>query len=607
MALFLALGVLATLLYAAFSSTPARAADDKEVVFTVGTKQDVDNMNPYAGVVLSAYEVWNLQYNVLVNLSAKDMSPVPEIATSWERSADGLTWTYHLRDDMKWSDGKPLTSADVAYTFNRTAKEEWSNFSPFTSDFKSVTAPDAKTVVITTSKPDPRLPSLPVYILPKHVWEKYGPKKVSSFSNNDPVTSGPFRLTAWNKGSYFEMTRNPNYVLAKPAVDKVRFRIFRNDEAMAAALKNGEIDAIYNLSADLAGQLKGQSNITPVNAQDGSFTQLVMNTGSGDIGNGHPALEDVRVRQAIAHAIDKDTLVSRVLQGLGSPGQSMNVAVTPKWNLKVPDDKQMKFNLDQANQILDNAGYKKGSDGIRTMPDGSKKLNLRFYFPSDDDTYSRDVQFIKEWLKDIGINATATPKSEDELTPIENKGQFDLIIWAWTPYADPTAMMSYLTCDQVPKKPDDGLYNDAFYCDPEYDRLFNAQKVELDAAKREDLVHQALQRFYDQAPYVVLYIPDTVEAYRNDRYTGFVRQPAETGPVIYTQSDPSYALIKPISADTGSSSSGSGSAKEASGGSGDSGGSSSTGLIIAIVAGVVIVVGGGIFIARRRQTADERE
>jgi peptide/nickel transport system substrate-binding protein len=398
------------------------------------------------------------------------------------------------------------------------------------------------------------------------------------------------------------MTANKDYFAGKPAVDKVRFLIFRNDEAMAAALKNGEIDAIYNLSPDLAGQLKGQSNITPINAQDGSFTQLTMNTGSGDIGDGHPALEDVRVRQAIAHAIDKDALVSRVLNDLGVPGQSMSVAVAPRWNLEIPEDRQMKFDPAEANRILDDAGYKKGSDGIRTMPDGSKKLSFRFYFPSDDDTYARDAQFIKEWLKDVGINATATPKSEDELTPIENKGQFDLIVWTWTPYADPTAMMSYLTCAQVPAAPDDGRYNDAFYCDPEYDRLFEAQRTELDEPTRIDLVHQALQRFYDQAPYVVLYEQDTVEAYRNDKFEGFVRQPAETGPIIYTQSDPSYALIKPVSAGQGSSA---GDTNQAASTSDSS--SSSTGIIIAVVAGVVVVVGGGLLIARRRKTADERE
>jgi peptide/nickel transport system substrate-binding protein len=328
-----------------------------------------------------------------------------------------------------------------------------------------------------------------------------------------------------------------------------------------------------------------------------------MNTGSGKIGNGHPALQDVRVRQAIAHAIDKDALLARVINGLGTKGQSMSVAVAPKWNLKIPEDQEMKFNIAQANQILDDAGYKKGSDGVRTMPDGSNPLKFRFFFPSDDATYSRATQFIKEWLDQIGIRASATPKSEDELTPIENKGQFDLIIWTWTPYNDPTPMMSYLTCAAVPKKPDDGLYNDAFYCDPEYDRLFNAQKIELDPVQRVDLVHQALLRFYQQAPYVVLYNQDTVEGYRNDRFTGFVRQPADTGPIIYTQSDPSYTLIKPISTSSGSSS---GSGNQAAVSS-DSGGDSNTGLIIAIIAGIVIVVGGGFFIARRRQTADERE
>jgi peptide/nickel transport system substrate-binding protein len=581
--------------------TPAPAADDGEVIMTIGTKQDVDSMNPYSGVVLSAYEVWNMEYNVLVNLSADDMSPIPEVATSWERSADGLTWTYHLRDDIKWSDGKPLTSADVKYTFERTRDEEWANFSPFTEGFTEVTAPDKTTIVVTTTEPDPRLPGLPVYILPKHVWEKYGPKKVRSYSNRDPVTSGPFRLTDWQKGSFFEMSANPDYFAGKPAVDKVRFRLFTNDEAMAAAIRNGEIDALYNLAPPLRSRLDGQDTITPIEAQDGSFTQLVMNTGSGPVGNGHPALEDVQVRRAIAHAIDKDALVERVLQGLGLKGQSMSVAVAPKWDLEVPPDKEMAFDIAEANSILDQAGYEKGSDGIRTMPGGGKKLNFRFFFPSDDTTYSRDAQFIKEWLGQIGIGTTVTPKSEDELTPIENKGQFDLIVWTWTPYADPTAMMSYLTCSQVPQEPDDGLYNDAFFCDEEYDRLFNAQRVELDEPTRVDLVHQALQRFYDQAPYVVLYEQDTIEAYRNDRFEGFVRQPAETGPIIYTQSDPSYTLVKPISTSTGSSGS------EASGSSSDSGDSSNTGLIVAIIAGIVIIVGGGFFIARRKTTADERE
>ncbi len=595
-------GVIAasTLVVAAPSAAPA-----SDVIFTVGTKQDVDSMNPNAGVVLSAYEVWNLQYNVLVNLSAADMSPIPDLATSWERSADGLTWTYHLRSDAKWSDGKPLTAEDAAYTFTRMRDEEWSNFGTFLDGFTKIEAPDATTLVVTSKTPDPRLPNLPVYVLPKHVWEKIPTKSVGSYPNRNPVTSGPFRLTTWNKGSYFELTANKDFYGGAPAVDKVRFQIFRNDEAMAAALRNGDIDALYNLSPDLADTLKGNANVTRIDAQDGSFTQLTMNTGSGPVGNGHPALADVRVRQAIAHAIDKNALVDRVLNGLGTPGQSMNVAVAPKWNLKVPEDKQLKFDIAEANRILDDAGYKKGSNGIRTMPDGSNPLKLRFYYPADDAVYAGAVQFIKEWLQEIGIATTATPKSEDELTPIENQGKFDLIVWSWTPYTDPTAMMSYLTCGQVPAKPDDGRYNDAFFCDPEYDRLFEAQATELDEPTRISLVKQAQQEFYTQAPYVVLYMQDTVEAYRNDRFTGFVRQPAETGPIIYTQSDPSYLLIKPVSgAPTSASTTGDG--QQAS--SSDSGGGSSAApIIIGVILAVGVIGGVGYGWSRRRKTADERE
>jgi peptide/nickel transport system substrate-binding protein len=269
----------------------------------------------------------------------------------------------------------------------------------------------------------------------------------------------------------------------------------------------------------------------------------------------------------------------------------MSAAVAPKWTLDVPADQEIAYDVNEANRILDQAGYTRGSNGTRTMPDGWDPLNLDLYFPSDDATYSRVAQFIEEWLGEIGINVTATPKSEPELTPSENTGEFDLVVWAWTPYSDPTAMMSYLTCDQVPEEPDDGRYNDAFFCDEEYDRLFNAQRVELDEDTRVELVHDALQRFYDESPYVVLYKQDTIQAYRNDHFDGFVRQPAETGPVIYTQSDPSYALIEPVGSFTGAS----------------SGSDSSTGLIIVIVAAAIIIIGGVFFIARRRKTADERE
>ena len=232
-----------------------------------------------------------------------------------------------------------------------------------------------------------------------------------------------------------------------------------------------------------------------------------MNTGSGEIGNGHPALQDVRVRQAIAHAIDKDTLVSRVLDGLGTPGQSMNVARRTEVEPQGPRR--------PAAEVQPRAGEpdprRRGlQEGLGRHPNDERRVREEAQLPLLLPIGRRRVLTRRPVHQGVAEGhrhrhhrrrrraRTSSPRSRTRVSSTSSSGR-----GRRTP--TPTAQMSYLTCAQVPKKPDDGLYNDAFYCDPEYDQLFNEQKTELDETKRVDLVHQALQRFYDQAPYVVLY------------------------------------------------------------------------------------------------------
>ena len=163
--------------------------------------------------------------------------------------------------------------------------------------------------------------------------------------------------------------------------------------------------------------------------------------------------------------------------------------------------------------------------------------------------------------------------------------------WGWTPFVDPDPMLSYFTCDQVSSDPEDptNYYNDANYCDPEYDKLYQQQKVELNRDKREQIVHEMLTRFQQSATYNVLYTEPELEAYRKGRFEGWVRQPAKIGPVFYQQTSPTYAVLKPASASSGS----------------DDGGNS--GVIIAIIAVVVLGGGAAFFLLRRRRTVYERE
>src|SRR5215210_5737429 len=161
------------LLLALLTAVAAQSQDDKgggggkKVIFQVGDPQGIDSMNPLIGVTVAAYEAWNIQYATLTDKAASDFHTIPGLAESWKGSKDGKTWTYKLRDGLKWSDGKPLTSEDIAWNVNTSREEEWLNHSAVTANL-TATAPDPQTVVIKSSVPDPKLPTMDMYILPKH-------------------------------------------------------------------------------------------------------------------------------------------------------------------------------------------------------------------------------------------------------------------------------------------------------------------------------------------------------------------------------------------------------------------------------------------------------
>jgi peptide/nickel transport system substrate-binding protein len=583
--------VLAGLVAAAAQGQEEGGDDGKLVVFDVGDPQGIDSMSPLIGVTVAAYEAWNIQYATLTDKAAKDFSIIPGLAESWEGSDDGLTWTYKLRPNMKWSDGKPLTAEDVAWTVNTSRKEEWFNHFAVTQNL-TAEAPDDTTLILRSKVPDPKLPVMDVYILPKHIWGKMDADARSKYEGTDPVGSGPFVLEEFKKGQFARFKANPNFYGGKPAVDKVVLRKFNNPDAMVAALKTGELDAAEDIPSSGFHELENDPNVVTIEGYQGAMGEIAINGGDG-LKKPHPALADPKVREAIGHAIDRETIVNRALEGLATPAQTLSVSPDPKWTPDIADGVLPSFDLDGANQILDDAGYEDtDGDGIREMPDGGDPLNFRYMVRSDSVNAQPIAEFFTGWLKEIGIGTTRKVVDDSQLTEIIGKGDYDIFFWGWTPFVDPDTMLSYFTCDQIasdPENPTD-YYNDANYCDPGYDKLYEQQKVELDAQKRIDIVHEMLQRQAEWGVYFTLYTEPDTQAYVKDRFEGWVRQPAETGPVLYSNTSPTYARLKPVSA-------------TASGG--DDGGGS--GAIIAIAVVAVLAVGAGAFMLGRRRTADERE
>jgi peptide/nickel transport system substrate-binding protein len=588
--------MLALALLAGAATTSAQEGTQrKPVVFNVGDAAGIDSMNPIVGVTVPAYEAWNIQYATLTDKSPKDFSTIPGLAESWKGSADGKTWTYTMRAGLKWSDGQPLTAEDVAYTINRAKKEEWLNYTSVVANL-TAKATDDRTLVVRSSVADPKLPTLDSYILPKHIWEKQDAKAITKYAALDGVGSGPFVLEHFERGQFARFKANPNYYGGKPAVDRVVLRDFDNPDAMVAALKRGEIDAAEDVPGTAFHQLEKDPNIVTVQGNQGAMNEFAINGGDG-LKKPHPALLDLRVRQAIAHAIDRKTIVDRVLAGLGTPTDTLSTSPNPEWAPEIPADQRYDFDLAKAKQILDAAGYRDtNGDGIREMPGGGRALKFRYAVRSEGVTATATAELITGWLRQIGIGTTQKVYNDSQLTEVIGKGDYDLFAWGWTPFVDPDPMLSYFTCDQVSKDPKDptNYYNDANWCDPQYDALYKQQKVERDKAKRVDLVHQMLTRFYAAAVYDVLYTYPDTQAYRKNRFTGWIRQPEKTGPVLFSNSSPTYARLKPVVAGA-----------TGNGGGGDGGGGS--GGLIAIVVIAVVVLGAGGLWALRRRTADERE
>jgi len=576
------------------SAVATAQSDDEKVVLTVGLTQDLDTPNVTAGELVSSYELYNLQYAAPTDLAADDFAITPGLAESWS-SEDGKKWTYTLREGLQWSDGTPLTAEDIAYTINRSRDEEWLNYTSTVANLEAE-APDARTLIVTSKVNDPKLPGLSLYVVPKHVWEKIPADDISNYPAVEGVGSGPFTLSEWKKGQFWRMEANPNYWRGQVAIDEVVFRVFRNADAMVAALRSGEIDAAHAVPEAAFPQLQTEEGIVAVAGEQGGFDYLVLNSYADNPSRDtdafdapHPALTDLKFRQAIAHAIDKETLVERVLEGIGTPGTTMSPSANPAWIPELTADQDYEFDLAKANQILDDAGYT-DSDGNGIREYEGEDIVLRYAIRTESKNSKPYAEFITGWLKEIGIDSTFSSYDDGQLIEVAGKGDFDLYVWGWTPFVDPDPMLSYFQCSQVSVDKSDfsNYYNDSGICDEEYDKLYVEQNTELDLEKRQELVHEMLTRFYTSAGYIVTATSPDLQAYRTDRFAGWVKQPAETGPVLFSNTSPSYWNLTPTASTS------------------DGGGLSTAGTVAIVVAGAIGVALVGWFFVRRR-SAEERE
>jgi peptide/nickel transport system substrate-binding protein len=580
---FLVLVVVAAL---ALSIVPAALAqEDDTVTIRVGNTQDWETLNPTWGYLVSEWEVWNNQYSGLTTVD-ENLETVGDLAESWEASDDGLTYTYTLREGLMWSDGQPITSEDVVWTLQASAEQEWENYVYFTQ-YLTVEAIDDRTVQVTSSIPTPQLPDMSFLILPKHIWEPLGGAEgVESHDGTDGVGSGPYVLApdGFQDQQSVTMVANPNWhgwEGEEPSVDQIIFRHFDNSDAMVAALESGEIDAAHNIPAAAVENLEGNENIEVVIGFQGTIEEIAVNGGAGPA-EPHPALLDVEVRRAMGHAIDKQALIEDLWYGHAQEGVTFLPSTDRKWMPEFSDDEKFDYDPDLANQMLDEGGYlDSDGDGIREMPDGTNPIAIRHIVNTNEALAGQYGDLFVGWMEAIGIDVELVALDSDQTGTAIIEGDYDTFAWGWTPGIDPDGMLSSFISDEI-----EG-WNDANWIDERYDELYFQQIEELDEATRIDQVHEMMKIFHEGATYISVLETPEIQAYRSDAFEGWVRQPAEDGPIMYSASSPSYSFLQPVGGEAG----------------GDDG---VNWLLIGGVAAVVVVAG-AIVATRRRGTADERE
>jgi peptide/nickel transport system substrate-binding protein len=532
------------------SSEPSTAA---KTTLTMGFTYDLYTSNPFRVCGCGAeYEWLAMQYQMLLGFDAKNLGPTPDLATEVPTkenggvSSDGLTWTFHIRKGETWTDGQPVTSHDVAWTYRYMLDNNESayvNYLPFNPTFST---PDDYTFVWHLSRPN-LSPITPPWIpiLPEHIWDRFdgNPKGARQFENIPAVGSGPFHLTQWKQGQYWTMEANDDFWRGAPHVDEIKVRVFDNQEAMALALRQGEVDIVSGLVPNLANTLKNAPNIAVHEAQARGFVNLAFNFGGqGPKADPNPALEDVRVRQAISYAINRQALVDKVLLGTGEPGTSVVVPAN-SWHWQPPADELQNYDPDKANQLLDQAGYKDtNGDGIREDPKTGQPLELDIPAASSETGAVDSGKLIQDWLKAVGIGVKLRAVSDGGMDSAWTNGTFDAYIWGWNPDPDPNFILSIFATDQCKG------WSDGCYSNKAYDKMFIQQQTTQSETERHALVDKMQQFIYEQAPELVLFYESDLEAYRTDAFTGWVPTPAPDGYYVFGYVPYSYENVRPVAA-----------------------------------------------------------
>jgi peptide/nickel transport system substrate-binding protein len=458
-------------------SNDAPASTSGVDTLVIANPVKVDTLDPQVSSVNESIWLDQTLYSRLVQADPDGNKIVPDLATTWDVAPDGLTYTFHLRD-AKFSDGSPITAADVAWSINR-AKAYKGGWGFLITAATSITASDDKTVVIKLSQPHaPLLADLAMYAfsaLPQKLVEAQG----DAFFTK-PVSSGPFMVTSYAPESEVDLKANPNYYGTKPKISNVKVKIITNDNTRVLSLQSGDVDVIENPPGNLTAQIKANPKLN-VDLFPSTRVDFIQMSGKNQY------FKNPKVRQAVRYALDLDAMNKLAYQGSATVATSFMPYKMLYWNDKLA---KPAVDLEKAKSLLAEAGFGSGfTTNIITV--------------SGDAAGQAEAVVIKDSLAKIGI--TVNIESYELVTAYgkEKSGDYGIGERYWTnDIIDPDEVVTFGVDVNA------GSFSfDTYWDDPATATLAKQARSEVDATKRQGMYEQIQQTVFEQTPYLPLLYP----------------------------------------------------------------------------------------------------
>jgi peptide/nickel transport system substrate-binding protein len=512
-------------------------------ILRIGSINYIDSFNPLKYIETQSTNAFIMLYPQLVQYSyskADGFKIEGDWATSWDTSSDGKTWTFHLHPDTKWSDGKPLTADDAAWTINTVVKYAdgpTAVAAPSVSHVKNAVAKDPATLVINYAAPVGNVLSQleTLSILPQHVYEPLSTANGKGLATFHPeqhmpiVTGGAYTLKQYEKKGTTVFVRDPNYWGPKSNADAVALTYYTNADAMIADLKQNQLDYVDQVPFNAINVLKEDSSIS-VNTYPGfETTNITWNSNPKKPKNRE--LLDPQVKKALSMCVDREKIIDVVFAGYADTVESIVGHIAP---LENPDLGPLEHDCAAGNQTLDQLGYTKGANGIRMAPattganaQPAHPMQYNIMTPTSTDfNINRAFDIVQEGFNEAGVKVTQQVGGDstaayaietgdncdaDKLTGYD---KFDIAMWDWVGYIDPDFMLSVVTRGQWCSWSDTGWVND------EYDKLYDLQGQTVDADKRREIVYEMQQMVYDNFLYTQLINEQAIDA-NSKKWAGF--------------------------------------------------------------------------------------